>query len=188
MGRFEKMNIKDEIIIRLLTIDDIDKWLEQCAIVDAESGEGGIYFGPYSRKDKFSKERIKKKTLDRWSRNMDTPNWRKAWGIFHNQRIIGNSQIQAGELVTGLHRVEMGIVILKEYRNKGLGRRLLEVIIDWCHNQDSIHWIDLGVFSGNNNAMALFKKAGFKKVGHKEDCWLIDGNSISETLMSINVK
>ena len=114
------MDIKDDII-RMLTIDDIDEWLDQCAIVDAESGEDGIYFGPYSRKDKFSKDKIKKKTLDRWTRNMDIPNWRKAWGIFHNQRIVGNAQIQAGELPTGLHRVEMSIVILKEYRNIGLG-------------------------------------------------------------------
>ena len=106
------MDIKDDII-RMLTIDDIDEWLDQCAIVDAESGEDGIYFGPYSRKDKFSKDKIKKKTLDRWTRNMDIPNWRKAWGIFHNQRIVGNAQIQAGELPTGLHRVEMSIVILK---------------------------------------------------------------------------
>jgi len=182
------MNIKDDIIIRLLTFDDMDDWLDQCAIVDAESGENDIYFGPYSRRDKFSKERIKKKTLDRWSRNMNTPSWRKAWGIFHNQRIVGSAQIQAGELPTGLHRVELGIVILKEYRNKGLGRRLLEMIINWCQQEDSIHWIDLGVFSGNNNAMSLFKKVGFKKIGHMEDYWLIDGKSISETLMSINVK
>jgi len=107
------MNIKNDIIIRTLTIDDIDEWLAQCEIVDAESGKNGIYFGPYSRKDKFSKEKIKKKSLDRWSRNMDIPNWRKAWGIFHNQRIVGNAQIQAGELQTSLHRVKLSVVILK---------------------------------------------------------------------------
>jgi len=182
------MNIDNDIKIRLLTIADIEEWLDQSAIVDAESGKNDIYFGPYSKKDKFSKDRIKKKTLDRWTRNMNTPNWRKAWGIFHNQRIVGNAQIQAGDLPTGLHRVEVSIVILKGYRNKGLGEKLLEVIFDWCKQQDSIHWIDLGVFSGNNNAMALFKKVGFQKIGYKEDCWLIDGKSISETLMSINVK
>ena len=50
------------------------------------------------------------------------------------------------------------------------------------------HWIDLGVFSGNKNAKALFEKVGFKKIGYMEDCWLIDGKSISTILMSINVK
>ena len=182
------MNANDSIEIRLLTLDDLEDWLKLCNIVDADSGEDGIYFGPYSTNDSFPTDEIRKRTIARWSKSIDLPNWRKAWGIFHNQRIVGNAQIQAGELPTGLHRVEMSIVILKEYRNKGLGKRLLEVLIDWCNQQESIHWIDLGVFSGNNNAMALFKKVGFQKVGYIEDCWLIDGKSISETLMSINVK
>ena len=42
------MNIKDSIEIRLLTLDDLEGWLNQCAVVDAESGENDIYFGPYS--------------------------------------------------------------------------------------------------------------------------------------------
>ena len=50
------------------------------------------------------------------------------------------------------------------------------------------HWIDLGVFSGNKIAKSLFEKVGFKKIGYKDDCWLIDGKSISTILMSINVK
>ena len=50
------------------------------------------------------------------------------------------------------------------------------------------HWIDLGVFSGNKIAKVLFENVGFKKIGYKEDCWLIDGKSISTTLISINVK
>ena len=179
---------KENISIRLLTIDDVEEWLDLCAIVDTESGENGIYYGPYSRKDKFSKEKIKKKTLDRWSRNMNTLSWRKAWGVINDQKIVGNAQLDGGDLPTGMHRVDLSIGILKEYRNKGWGERLLTEIIDWCKKNDSIHWIDLGVFSGNDYAMALFEKVGFQKVGYKEGCWLIDGKSISETLMSINVK
>ena len=44
------------------------------------------------------------------------------------------------------------------------------------------------MFSGNKIAKALFEKVGFKKIGYKEDCWLIDGKSISTILLSINVK
>jgi len=32
------------------------------------------------------------------------------------------------------------------------------------------------------------KRLGLKKIGYKEDCWLIDGKSISNTSMAINVK
>jgi len=87
-----------------------------------------------------------------------------------------------------LHRVDLGIGILKEYRNKGLGKRLLNTVIQWCREEPSVHWIDLGVFNGNKNAKALFDKVGFKEIGFIEDCWLIDGKSISNTSMAINVK
>jgi len=182
------MNLKDSIEIRLLTLDDLEDWLEQCIIVDDESGKNDIYFGPYSKNEVFPTDEIRKKTIDRWCKPIDMPNWRKAWGIFHRDKIVGNAQIAAGDLPTNLHRVDLGIGILKEYRNKGLGKRLLNTIIKWCIEQPSIHWIDLGVFSGNKNAKALFEKIGFRAIGFKEDCWLIDGRSISETSMAINVK
>ena len=182
------MNAKDSIEIRLLTLDDLEDWLKLCNIVDAESGENGIYFGPYSINDPFPTDEIRKRTIARWSKSIDLPNWRKAWGIFHDDKIVGNAQIAAGDLPTNLHRVDLGIGILKEYRNKGLGKRLLKTIIQWCREQPSIHWIDLGVFSGNKNIKDLFEKIGFREIGYKEDCWLIDGKSISETLMAINVK
>ena len=140
------------------------------------------------RNDAFPTDEIRERTIDRWVRSKEMPNWRRAWGIIHNQKIIGNAQISAGDLPTNLHRVDLGISILKEYRNKGLGKRLLNTVIQWCREQPSILWIDLGVFSGNNNAKALFEKVGFKEIGYKEDCWLINGKSISETLMAINVK
>ena len=84
--------------------------------------------------------------------------------------------------------MNLGLGIYKEYRNKGLGKKLIHIIIAWCKNEPSISWIDLGVFSGNNNAKIVFEKVGFKKTGHIEDAWFIDGLSIRETLMTINVK
>ena len=182
------MNSKDSIEIRLLILDDLEDWLEQCEIIDSESGVNDIYFGPYSTNDAFPTDEIRERTIDRWGKSKDLPNWRRAWGIFHQDKIVGNAQIAAGELPTNLHRVDLGIGILKEYRNIGLGKRLLNTVIRWCREEPSIHWIDLGVFSGNRNAEALFEKVGFKKTGYMEDCWLIDGKSISNTSMAINVK
>ena len=182
------MNIKASITIRLLILDDVEDWLEQCEIIDSESGENDIYFGPYSRYDPFPTEEIRERTIERWGKSKDLPNWRRAWGIFHEDKIVGNAQISAGEISTNLHRVDLGISILKQYRNIGLGKRLLNTVIQWCREEPSIHWIDLGVFFGNRDAKILFEKVGFKIIGYKKDAWLIDEKSISETLMSLNVK
>ena len=182
------MEILKSINIRLLTLDDIEEWLLQCQLLDTESGENGIYYGPYNRGIPFSIDRIRKKTIKLWSKKNSDPSWRRAWGIFDEDKIIGSAQIAAGDLPTSLHRVNLGLGIYKEYRNIGLGQKLIHIIIDWCKNKPSIYWIDLGVFSGNNNAKIVFEKVGFKETGQIEDAWFIDGLSIGETLMTINVK
>ena len=173
--------------IRLLTLDDLDEWLKQCEILSSESGENNVYFGAYSITEPYPTEEIKKNTIERWIKTIDTPGWRRAWGIFDSDRIIGSADIAGGDLLTSLHRVDFGIGIMKEYRNLGLGSKLINVIIDWCKEQPSISWIDLGVFSGNDVAKIVFKKNGFKEIGYKEDAWLVDGNSIGEALMTIPV-
>jgi len=151
--------------IRLLTLDDLEEWLLQCQIVSSESGENNVYFGAYSVTESYPTEEIKKNTIERWSKTTDTPGWRRAWGIFDSDRIIGSADIAGGDLPTNLHRVDFGIGIMKEYRNIGLGSKLINVIIDWCKEQPNIFWIDLGIFSCIGVAEIVFKKNGFKKIG-----------------------
>ena len=182
------MKIAESINIRLLTLDDVEDWLKQCAILDSESGEDGIYFGPYNRGEPYSIDKIRKKTIKLWTQEFTKPSWRRAWGIFDDNTIIGSAQIAAGDLPTSLHRVDLGLGIYKKYRNLGLGQRLFHVIIDWCKKEPSIYWIDLGVFFGNDTAKLVFAKVGFKEIGYKKDAWIIDGQSIGETLMTLNVK
>jgi len=176
------------MIFRQLTLDDLEEWLDQCHILDMESGENGIYYGPYARGEPYSIDKIRTKTIKLWSQDFSIPSWRRAWGIFDNDRLVGSAQIAAGDLPTSLHRVDLGLGIYEEYRNLGLGQKLFHVIIDWCKKEASISWIDLGVFSGNDIAKLVFKKVGFIEIGFKKDAWHVDGKSIDETLMSICVK
>ena len=182
------MKIAESINIRLLTLDDVEDWLKQCAILDSESGEDGIYFGPYNRGVPFSIDKIRKKTIKLWSCDFSEPGWRRAWGIFDDGKIVGSAQIAAGDLPTNLHRVHLGLGIYSQYRNLGLGQRLFDTIIHWCRNESTISWIDLGVFSGNDYAKIVFEKVGFKEIGYIKDAWFIDGHSIGETLMTLNVE
>ena len=182
------METAESIQIRLLDLDDVEDWLKQCHVLDAESGEDTIYYGPYSRSEPYSIDKIRQKTIKLWSQELKEPSWRRAWGIFDSDRIIGSAQIAAGELPANIHRVDLGIGIYKEYRNLGLGQKLFHVIIDWCKKEPSISWIDLGVFSGNEFAKSMFEKVGFVENGYREDAWRMDGHFVNETLMSLCVK
>ena len=47
--------------IRMLTLNDLEDWLKQCEILDSESGENNIYYGPYNSDESYSIDRLRKK-------------------------------------------------------------------------------------------------------------------------------
>ena len=64
-----------------------------------------------------------------------------------------------------LHRVQMGMGVAGSHRREGGGTLLLATAIGWARDQPMIDWIDLGVFSDNLGAKALYARHGFKVWG-----------------------
>lgn len=62
------------------------------------------------------------------------------------------------------HRSELGISILKEYWNLGIGYQLMKSIIE-CAVKAGFEQIELEVVSDNTTAIGLYKKFGFKEFG-----------------------
>ena len=174
--------------IRQLTLDDIELWLMQCHVLDMESGENNIYYGPYNSDELYPIKELRQKNKILWTQKIIIPGWRRVWGVFDSNKIVGSAQITAGELPTNIHRVDLGLDMYKEYRNMGLGQKLISMIVEWCKNEPSIFWIDLGIFSENKHAKHVFDKLGFETLCYKDDAWCIDGLSIGETFMTLNVK
>ena len=82
-----------------------------------------------------------------------------------NDRIVG----LAGISVVGLkekvkHRAELGISIEKEYYGLGIGTALTKACID-CAKTAGYRQLELEVVAENKNAIALYKKFGFKESG-----------------------
>lgn len=57
----------------------------------------------------------------------------------------------------------VGITVRKDYRGKGIGKALLEGVIENCRRNYDI--LTLGVFSINQNAISLYRKVGFVENG-----------------------
>ena len=55
------MKTTNSLNIRMLTLDDLEGWLKQCEILDSESGENNIYYGPYNSDEPYSIDRLRKK-------------------------------------------------------------------------------------------------------------------------------
>lgn len=82
------------------------------------------------------------------------------------------------------HTGSFGMMILKEYRGLGIGKRLLEQLLKWAELNPYIEKVSLGVFSTNESAIALYKKMGFVEEGRKiNEIKLNDKQYIDDVLM-----
>ena len=103
-----------------------------------------------------------------------------------NGKIIGNASLS--RLPRRMkHRGDLGVSVLKECWNKGIGSQLLREIINFA-KENSFEVIDLQVRSDNLSAIHLYKKFGFKKIGTHPVFFKIDSEEISFDYMCLKIQ
>jgi len=105
-------------------------------------------------------------------------------GIIDNQ-IVSVSQVSAPNRKRIAHNSELAISVKKEYWSMGIGTAVMEVLIDFAKNHETIKTISLGVKASNKKAQHLYEKLGFEKVGVHRNFFNIDGNYDDEILMDL---
>lgn len=85
------------------------------------------------------------------------------------------------------HRGEFSVSVLKEYWNRGVGRKLTERIIDFAREND-FSVIDLQVRSDNAAAIHLYEKLGFVKIGTHSSFFEIDGEQVPVDYMYLSIE
>ena len=61
---------------------------------------------------------------------------------------------------------ELGMLVDREWRGRGVGSALLQAAIDWARDH-GLHKLSLEVFTHNTAAIALYRKCGFLEEGHR---------------------
>jgi RimJ/RimL family protein N-acetyltransferase len=61
---------------------------------------------------------------------------------------------------------ELGMLVDREWRGRGVGSALIQATIDWAREQ-GLHKLSLEVFALNTAAIALYRKCGFVEEGHR---------------------
>lgn len=80
-------------------------------------------------------------------------------------RAISLSEIRKKEADSDSHVSSIGLGIARDYRGFGIGKRLIKLLIRLGRENLGAEVIRLSVYSGNKNAMKLYKRLGFRKVG-----------------------
>ncbi|MEO8513009.1 MAG: GNAT family protein [Ignavibacteria bacterium] len=81
------------------------------------------------------------------------------------------------------HTGLFSIFIKKKWRGKGIGKILINGMLKWGESNPVNKKISLAVFSTNKNAIALYKKLGFKPEGRCMRDMIIEGKYVDSILM-----
>lgn len=103
---------------------------------------------------------------------------------FEGDRLIGELTLKPwGRLRAVRHVVTLGISVGRDARRKGVGRALIEHAISWAKEHGVLR-IELGVFSTNTRAIALYEKLGFVHEGTKRRLFFFRDRWIDDRVMA----
>jgi ribosomal protein S18 acetylase RimI-like enzyme len=99
-------------------------------------------------------------------------------------RVVGWCDITIMQRQATKHCGVLGMGVLKEYRNKGIGTRLLAAALEKARTY-GLFRIELEVFEDNVRAIRLYERIGFKIEGKKIAAVMIDQKSINVLILAL---
>lgn len=163
----------NRVYLSPMTLDDAEKytkWMNDRKVTD------GIHSTSKLTND-ISERSWVEKIMDRGEKTFSII-------LKETDELIGNCGLMDLNVIDGTTTI--GIFIgEEENRNIGLGKEVIELLLDYGFNQLRLHNINLGVFDFNENAISCYKKLGFKEYGRRHECYYLDGKWHDEINMEI---
>lgn len=104
-------------------------------------------------------------------------------------KVAGNCHIAWSKQLKTRHRASVGIALLKEFWNQGIGTRLFQELIRIAEENEHILQMELDFVEGNSRARALYEKMGFRITGMKPNAIRFkDGTLLNEYSMIREIK
>ena len=103
-------------------------------------------------------------------------------------QIVGDGMIHpVSEGSRQRHRCQVGITVLKDHWNKGIGKALFVLMIA-AAKEAGYEQMELEVVSDNKRAIALYEKLGFQEYGRRPNSFKYkDGSYGDMTLMVLDI-
>jgi RimJ/RimL family protein N-acetyltransferase len=88
------------------------------------------------------------------------------FGAFNDGKLIGIVGFDRMERQRARHRGEVAqMYVDAAYRGQNVGERLLRGLVEQAFSVEGIEQLQLSVIAGNNAAITLYEKVGFKAYG-----------------------
>jgi RimJ/RimL family protein N-acetyltransferase len=147
----KKVKLKDgtEVIIRPITIDDVDKSFEFFKSLPEEDRA-------YLRVDVTKREVVERRIVD-----MDFRNVRRIVAVY-NDKIVADAALEIGTHGWEKHIGELRIVIAKDFQRKGLGILLANELYSFA-TREEVEEMIVRIMKPQKGARKIFEKLGFRE-------------------------
>lgn len=102
--------------------------------------------------------------------------------------IVGNIDLTGSKRQIMQHTAVIGMGMLPEFQNSGLGTALLSTAIDWSKKNAVLELLWLQVYTENVLGVNLYKKMGFEESGIIKNFFKSKDSYSDQLTMSISVK
>lgn len=79
--------------------------------------------------------------------------------------LVGHGVLDPLSLLSVRHVVHLTLAVHEGWQGRGVGRALLERLIEWAKAAPAVEKIELNVRAPNTGAQALYRKMGFTRAG-----------------------
>ncbi|AVX20725.1 MULTISPECIES: GNAT family N-acetyltransferase [Carboxydocella] len=105
----------------------------------------------------------------------------------HEDKVIGGlgaSQAGGGKYPKLQHVLEIGLHLVKDYREAGIGSQMLAYAIEWA-KEKGFGKLTAQIFTTNRRSIHLFEKHGFQEEGRRKRQYRIGSEYIDEVMMGL---
>ena len=167
-------NKKTNVIIERAKAPDAKEILELWKVIGGETDN--LSFGsegkPITETEAFEKlQKLENSTVEAY------------FVARKDSKIVGTAHYTACTNKRMAHRGTIGLCVLKTENGKGIGTRFMQTLIDFGKTTAKSEIIYLEVRSDNKNAIKLYEKFGFEKIGTFKGFFKIDGKLIDFDMM-----
>lgn len=99
-------------------------------------------------------------------------------------KVVGAVSLHLNAHQRSRHCAHVGIMVHHDYQGKGVGRKLMDYILDLADNWLMLVRVDLNVLADNKRAIKLYESCGFVKEGVKKYIIIKNGKYADLILMA----
>ncbi|MDO4535450.1 MAG: GNAT family N-acetyltransferase [Clostridium perfringens] len=175
--KISKLRNKKYLILRKSTVCDAKDIIDYLNCVGGESDY--LLFG----KDEFilnvEEEKLYLKKINKDSDSL------MLLGIIDGE-IISVSQVYNVEGERIKHNCEIAISVKKKYWRNGIGTIIMKELIDFAKEKNKKN-ICLTVNGSNHQAIKMYEKFGFKKIGENKEYYKVNNKFYNRILMDLSI-